>query len=89
MSKKNSRPRAPRHVIRAIEDAISAAKLERASFGFPGDKVYTRATFDNAPEEGEHPDAYIKRMVRNHHDTWIVGALEIVLTWARGEGNGY
>lgn len=80
-----SKPRAPRSVISAIEGAITSAKLERASFGFPSDKVFTEATFDNAPEDGEHPDAYIKRMVRNHHDTWIIRPLEKALAWAKNE----
>lgn len=72
-----------------LNDAIEAAALTTASFGFPDDRVWVkRMQFGERGGISEgaelHPDAYIKAIVALHHQTWILGPLREALTILEG-----
>lgn len=63
-----------------ISDARRSASLELFSAGFPQERVEIKVTHFScaAGKVGDvlHPDEYIKRMVKLHHETWILFPLD-------------
>ena len=67
-------------IIEELEKAKAAALLTNASFGFPNDRLEVKSVHfgdDDRGYEGDvmHPDEYIKKIVRIHHNSWIVGPI--------------
>lgn len=65
----------PKYIVSALRDALSAARMENARFGFPTDTV----TY-----QGEEitMDAFIKEHVRNYLNSWVAHPIEKALAWA-------
>lgn len=62
---------------RILEDAEKSASLETASFGFPQERVEIKKVHIIDCAAGGvgdvvHPTEYIKRMVKLHHESWII-----------------
>lgn len=72
-----------RRLHHLLTEASKASTLERASFGFPNDRLWLKSVHFEcaAGKTGDevHPDAYIKSMVALHHQTWIIGPLREAL----------
>lgn len=63
-----------------LEAAEKSATLENASFGFPNDRVEIKSVHfgdDRTGRVGDvlHPDEYVKRLVKLHHGSWIIGPI--------------
>lgn len=67
-------------IIEELEKAREAAKLTTASFGFPNDRIEIKSVHFGDDDKGRvgdvlHPDEYIKKIVRLHHASWVVGPI--------------
>jgi hypothetical protein len=76
--------RIPAKHIRNLEEALSFAKLERASFGFAAEKVTVHAQMGN-PEETMSIDQFINDRTRIYRESWLIPAIQKVLDWANGK----
>lgn len=73
-----------------LKNARDAATLERASFGFPNDKLQIARAFrdcDFKTGDEVHPDDYIRTMVRLHHDSWIIKPIDQVRDILKAHGD--
>lgn len=66
-----------------LNDARSAATLEKACFGFPNDRIEIKSIHfgcgcGNVGDE-VHPTEYIRNMVKLHHQTWIISQIDNAL----------
>lgn len=68
-------PRMPIKYLNKLKSARRYATLETASFGMPNDRITV-----NGVER--HPTDYIREMVRNHHASWVIYPLDVVIAWA-------
>lgn len=64
-----------------LEDALSSAKMENASFGFDIDRIKIENVHfgdDTTGRVGDvmHPTEYIKRRTKNYRNSWLVGPIE-------------
>lgn len=75
--------RAPLKVIANLEKALGLAKMEKASFGFPTERVCVVY----GPRYGAEKtiDEFIKDHTRPYRETWLIPQIEEALAWARGE----
>lgn len=75
--------RAPLKIIANLEQALSFAKMERASFGFPTDRL----TIGPGRDYGQQHtvDDFIKERTRLYRETWLIPQIEEALAWAKGE----
>ena len=67
-------------IIKQLEEARDAAKLTTASFGFPDDRIEIKSVHFGGDDKGRvgdvmHPDEYVKKIVRLHHATWVIGPI--------------
>lgn len=67
-------------IIEELNNARKAAQLTNASFGFPGDRIEIKSVHFGDDDKGRvgdvlHPDEYIKKIVRLHHESWVVGPI--------------
>lgn len=63
-----------------LADAERCATLENAGFGFSVDRIEIKSVHFGDDTKGRvgdvlHPDEYIKRIVKLHHQTWIIAPL--------------
>ena len=65
--------------------AQSSALMERASFGFPNDRIEVKSVHfgdDRTGRVGDviHPDEYIKKITELYRETWIVAPIKEALS---------
>lgn len=73
-------------IINRLEEARRCAAMERASFGFPNDRVTLKSIHggdvpctDLKQGQEVHPDAYIKSITKLYRETWIIPAIDDAL----------
>lgn len=71
-------------VIELLKEAIEAASLKNADFGFPSDRIEIKSVYGGDDHRGRvgdvvHPTDYIRNRTSNHHRTWIIAPLEHAL----------
>lgn len=74
-------------LLEVLKNALSSANMERASFGFPDDRIEVKAIHfgrhDSPPgiAAGDvlHPDDYVKRITELYRKSWIVHPLQEAL----------
>lgn len=76
------KPRAPDAVIVALENALRAATMETANFGFGTERL----KITSGPNTGTVAscDEFIKERTRLYRDSWIIPQIEEALAWAKG-----
>lgn len=75
--------KAPLKIIRNLEEALRFAKMEKASFGFPTERV--RMVYGPRYGREEPIDDFIKGVTRPYRETWLIPQIEEALAWARGD----
>ena len=68
-------------LIQKLSEAKDSASLERAGWGFPEDRIEIKSVHFSNPTSGHvgeiiHPTDYIRRIVKLHHNTWIISPIE-------------
>ena len=79
-----SKPRAPKHIIARLENALRLAKFANASFGMPGDRVELIAGPINERKIWR-TDEFVKEKTRLYRETWLIPEIIEALEWAKGE----
>lgn len=80
-------PNTTDRLLEVINDALAAATMERASFGFPNDRIEVKSIHFGAHDSppgiaaGDelHPDDYVKRITKLYRGSWIVSPLQEAL----------
>lgn len=77
-------------IEKSLSDALEAANMKNASFGFPNDRIEVKSVhMGDVPcteiKQGAilHPDAYIKDITRLYRQSWIVHPIEEALELIR------
>lgn len=73
-----------------LAEALKAARMEQACFGFPNDRVKVLQVHSgelgvSGVHEGDvlHPDEYIQPVTKLYRESWIVGPIERALAMVK------
>lgn len=82
---KYPKQRVPQNILKALEDARTAATLENASFDGVHNETVSVQSGPGNTRQAMRATTYIRDKVRLRHDTWIIGPIDKALAWAKGE----
>lgn len=80
--------RLPKHILSEIKEALSSAKMERASFDSMNKEGVTIKEGKGKPEHHASLTEFIKERTRLYRDSWIVARLERILRWSAATDDG-
>ena len=81
----NAKRKMPQRILKELYAARKAATLEKARFGFPTDTVTATHHFEGSMTM--HPTDYIKTRTQLYRESWIISALDNVISWAENQEN--